>query len=269
VSLRAILDRLLSEARARRPELAVTDAQFLAHIKAQLPDGADPAQALAGLHAADLYLACALALGDPRAVALFETELLPEIEKAVAPIDRSRDFVDEVKQILRERLLSGERPRIVDYAGRGPLGAWLRMAATRSALNLRRQAKNRRSAEVRREAEAARVGLDAEVQLLRKRYGRQVKSAIQRAMTRLDGEERRLLKLHYLDGVSLQQIGHDRQVDRSTASRWVAAARVRLLTETRLELERMLRLGPASMDSLLGALGSELDVSLDLLLSRR
>ena len=50
-------------------------------------------------------------------------------------------MVDDVKQELREKLLvaSGALPRIADYLGEGPLTGWVRVSATRTALNLLRR----------------------------------------------------------------------------------------------------------------------------------
>src|SRR5262249_26465617 len=65
------------------------------------------------------------------------------IEAAARRLDRDPAFLDEVRQALRVRLLvapEGGRPRIADYAGRGPLRAWVGVAALRVALNLKRAA---------------------------------------------------------------------------------------------------------------------------------
>ena len=46
-----------------------------------------------------------------------------------------------MRQRLRERLFvgsDGEPARLASYSGRGPLGTWVRIAAIRLALNLRR-----------------------------------------------------------------------------------------------------------------------------------
>ena len=52
----------------------------------------------------------------------------------MARIDSSSQFVDEVKQGLRERLLVGPPPRIAEYSGSGPLGGWLRVVSVRLAI---------------------------------------------------------------------------------------------------------------------------------------
>ena len=61
----------------------------------------------------------------------------------MARIDRSPELRDEVRQTLWQRLFvgtPGQAPRILSYAGRGPLAGWVAVAAQRIALDLRRAA---------------------------------------------------------------------------------------------------------------------------------
>jgi hypothetical protein len=57
---------------------------------------------------------------------------------SVARVHPGADAAAEVCQVLREKLLtsaSGQPPRLAGYLGQGPLAAWLRAAAVRTALN--------------------------------------------------------------------------------------------------------------------------------------
>src|SRR6185369_4971546 len=113
------------------------DEAFVAHVSERLADEADSST----LHVADLFLACACALGDARALALFEDRLMTQVPTHVARIDRSPAFADEVKAQLRDKLFvarDGAPPKIAHYSGRGPLGGWLRVTAIRTAQNLLR-----------------------------------------------------------------------------------------------------------------------------------
>src|SRR5262245_23918675 len=91
-------------------------------------------------HAADLRLAADCLAGQREALAILEREQLGPIAAALARRRLPAADIDEVMQQLREKLLTGERPRLADYAGRGPLRAFLRVAALRTAHNLRRAA---------------------------------------------------------------------------------------------------------------------------------
>ncbi|MCL4227840.1 MAG: sigma-70 family RNA polymerase sigma factor [Myxococcales bacterium] len=230
------------------------------------------AEALAGgggaggrVHADDLYLACACAGGDPAALAAFDRAVLPQISGAVRRIDPSPDFADEVRQAVRARLLvgdAGEPPRIAGYAGRGPLVAWVRVAAVRLALALR----DRR----RREAPVAHAGddvgdlaaLDPELALLKARYAGELEEALRRAGQALTERERALLRLAFADGLNVDQVGDVYGVHRATAARWIARARERLFELTRDDLRARLALSPTEFDSVVRLVRSQVELTL-------
>jgi RNA polymerase sigma-70 factor (ECF subfamily) len=161
-----------------------------------------------GPHDADLFLACACAAGVTSALAVFEHELLAQVG-FISRISAAAPFVEEVQQQLRERLLVGEA-KIGEYAGRGPLGGWLRVAATRLALDL---------AARRREEPAPRDGLlerladagDPEIELLRRRYVGELEVAIRAAVEELTTRERTLLRLQFADGLGIERIRYHLQ----------------------------------------------------------
>src|SRR5262245_8995676 len=112
-------ERMLEAARATWPQVRLRPERFAGFVAERFPedgDGADP-QKLAQLHGADLYLACACAEGDRAALDALDQGPLSVCAAAAARVDRSPSFADEVKQALRQRLLSPEdgRPRILDY----------------------------------------------------------------------------------------------------------------------------------------------------------
>jgi len=259
----AELTALVAAAKQAWPAVGLDDATFVAHLAERLPDGDDATRALGAVHASDLYLACACAQRNPEAIAAFERTQLGRIDGAVAQIDAAPDFVDEVRQRLRERLLVGTHPRIASYSGSGGLAGWVRVAATRVALNLVRETRHARP------APEPGSPSDPEREAIRRQHRAEVEAAFRAAFTALDDDERALLRLHYLDGVSLGEIGRRCGVDRSTASRRLAAVRQRLLAQTGVELERLIpALTPASRDSLMLALRTRLDFNLDSILRR-
>ena len=82
----------------------------------------------------------------------------------------------------------------------------------------------------------------------------------------LPPREKSLLKLSYLDGLSLDEIGALYRAHRTTVGRWLDAARQRILDDTRRGLGERLRLGEAEVDSLMALIRSQLDVTLHSLL---
>ena len=156
-------------------------------------------------------------------------------------------FVGDVRQALRTRLLvaaPGGAPRIADYAGRGPLGAWVRVAAVRVAIDLRRsQGQEPLPASGEHDASPAD---DPELALLKARHSAAYADALRAAMASLSAKERNLMRMHFVDGLSIDRIGVAYQVHRATAARWIEALRERLLAETYRQLGELLRPNPRS-----------------------
>jgi RNA polymerase sigma-70 factor (ECF subfamily) len=250
----------------RWPGVKVAPAAFAAHVRAVLPPGAPLAASLEALHAEDLYLACACATGDERGLQAFEAEFLPQVADYVGQIDRDPVFVDEVRQRLRERLFvpaePGARPRISEYTGRGALGAWLRVVAVRVALNLRRRARPTVPADGEDAPTLRSPAPDPEVDYLKTRYGEEFRAAFRATLGALSQDERNLIKLHYLDGLNIDEIGVAYRVHRATVARWLAQARERILEETRRRLAERLDAGTEDIDSVLALVRSQLDVSI-------
>jgi RNA polymerase sigma-70 factor (ECF subfamily) len=255
----------LAEAEGRWPEVTVDPRRFVTHWAAQLSRASDVGAAIEQLHLADLYLAFGCAEGDTSALRSFGT-LLSSVAGAVRSVDGTPSFVDEILQRLRTRVLvpeDGKSPRILDYAGRGSLENWLRAGALRLALNARRDA--RRGPEPLPDAslwEPAAPTADRTLELLRGKYATEFGSALREAFASLDPGERNVLRMHFLEGLSLNQIAAMYQVNKSTISRRMAKARETLLERTRSQLERALALPATELDSLLEQLGPRLDLSL-------
>jgi len=269
-SLERRLAEQLSEAETRWPGLSVDRRRFVAHWAARLARADDLGAAVEQLHLPDLFLAFACAEGDSRALRDFGT-LLGTIAGAVRSVDASPAFVDEILQRLRTRVLvpdEGRTPRILDYAGRGSLENWLRAGALRLALNARRDA--RRGPEQLPDAslfEPVAPTADRTFELLRGKYAAEFGRALRQAFGSLESQERNVLRLHFMEGLSLNQIAAMYQVNKSTISRRMARARELLLARTRSALESALALPPAELDSLLEQLGPRLDVSLNSVLN--
>ena len=260
----------LADAEARWPEVSVDRRRFVTHWAEQLGRADDVGAAMEQLHLSDLYLAFACAEGDTHALRSFGT-LLSSVAGAVRSVDGAPAFVDEILQRLRTRVLvpeDGRSARILDYAGRGSLENWLRAGALRLALNARRDA--RRGPEPLPDAslwEPAAPTAERTLELLRGKYAAEFGSALREAFASLEPGERNVLRMHFLEGLSLNQIAAMYQVNKSTISRRMAKAREILLERTRAQLERALSLPATELDSLLQQLGPRLDLSLSSVLN--
>ncbi len=262
-TLEPILQQLVGEARSAWPELTLEPARFVEHIAARLPEGRPVEEALSRLRAPDLFLACSCLVGDRRAIELFEHRLLSQLPLHLAHLRLPPATVQEVHQQLSERLLLGgpERaPKIGDYSGQGALGAWVRVAAVRTALNLRRGLKR----EVQRDSDSSWKdhSPDPELRLIKARYQGDFQKAFQEVLQSLSQKERNLLRLHFLDGLNVDQLGTLLHVHRATAARWVQACRMKLIADIQALLRDRLRLTASEYGSLAGLVQSQLEVSI-------
>jgi RNA polymerase sigma-70 factor (ECF subfamily) len=251
----ARLRELLGRAQAAWPGVALEAEDFVAYLGARL-SGATLQQALAGIHAEDIYLACACAQGRPAALAAFDERYLSQAQVG-AMLARQRATpvqIDEVRQQVREKLLLAPPdalPRITEYRGSGALLGWVRVTVVRTALNLRRNMDDQVAQ--RRGDDPAQLGLageDAEVDYLRRRYRDDFKAAFQDALRGLPAEQRNLLRMNLIDGLSIDKLGAIFGMSRATAARRLAAAREAVVAETRRLLQGRLRLSPSEIQGL-------------------
>jgi RNA polymerase sigma-70 factor (ECF subfamily) len=259
VELVELATRLWRAGREAWPDIELAADAFIAFV-------ADPG-AVAEPHAAELYLASACAAGNPVALAIFEREWLAQVGTFLQGIRPTPELVDEVRQLLRERLFVGDRPRIREYTGRGSLAGWLRISALRLASNLRRGDTTRHRLEARSPASAG-PPVDPELALIRARHGRDFESVLADAFATLEERERNVLRLHFLDGLGIDALAAVFRVHRSTAHRWLSDARATLNDQVRARLRARLSLGARELESLMRVVRSELEISLRALLGK-
>jgi RNA polymerase sigma-70 factor (ECF subfamily) len=260
------LEELLSEARRSWPTLALPAEVFLSFVAQRVNGEGDPLPALREMKGSDLYLVCACLEEDPRAVEIFESQYLPEVQAAVSRMETAGAQADDIKQILCQKLLVGDGegvPKLARYAGRGELRGWLRVTAVRAALDqLRGQKKGQRALDENALMNLASPGEDQELQYLKNLYRREFKLAFQRALAALSSRERNMLRLQLLDGLNIDQVGAMYRVHRATVARWNSKIREKLLSATRRELLFRLQIGRHEFDSIMRLIQSQFDVSI-------
>jgi RNA polymerase sigma-70 factor (ECF subfamily) len=250
---------------ARWPESWIDGVSFGRYLARRVDPTLGLGSALAELWVADLYLACACSRGLPAAHAALEREYLAELPHALRTIDAHDDFIAEVVQMLREKLLvaHGGVARIESYSGHGPLGGWLRVAAMRTALSLRRRQQPELAPQDELEA-VLDLAPNAEVKLLAERLGTDLRAALSAAVAAQPARMRAVMRLYYADNHGVEDIGRVYSVHASTVSRWLAKARIDILAHTRAQLVALVH-SESSLDSLLGHVAS-LEISFDSLL---
>lgn len=244
------------------PSLPVDPDTFFSQAKLS----AELINELNELHAGDLLLASRCAAGDPAAITLLDERHLKRIGAVVRRLDGSGRLGEDVAQALREKLLLAGpdgRRRIADFSGKGSLDAWLRAAAVRTALNMRRSKADLLGFEPDAElADHVDLRPDPELGLARATSKKHFAEAFTEALKALPPREQAVLKLHYLDGLSTSKIALIYGTHRITVTRWLVACRQTLLEQTRKVLEQKLDLDTLELDSLLRMAKASFDVSI-------
>jgi RNA polymerase sigma-70 factor, ECF subfamily len=267
---------LVAAAKSAWPEVDLDPEDFMRYLAERLDghDSLEDAVARAQrLATNDVYLACACAKGIARAVSCFDESFLSHMAKHVRKLCDADDDVAEVQQILRTRMLvasGNDKPRILGYAGRGPLGGWLRVAAVRAARDLRRS----RGATADPDETSGPASLEAiqpmdpELAVMKARYGHHFRTALKNVLERLPDRERNILAMSVIDGLSTDAIGALYRVNGSTVRRWLGQTRDNVLEGVRSALKADLNIRQTEFDSLMGLVRSQLDLNLSQVLRR-
>jgi RNA polymerase sigma-70 factor, ECF subfamily len=223
-------------------------------------------------HVEAVYVCAASGLGDGAACGAIEKRHFGELRAAIARVDGRKDFVDEVLQRLRVQLFTGEPPKINGYSGRGPLERWLRTAAMRLAFR-QKKAEWRGPAAIRDLSELAAAPTfisrreESGDQPFKATYLRAFQLALDDAFRALQGRERAVLRLHFAEGMNIDEIGRVYAVHRATVARWIAGYREGLARAVRERLEAQFgQLTQEEFDGLFGLVYGQLDLSVAALL---
>ncbi len=257
--------------RARRVGIEISDDAFSIHL-AKHVNRAVPLEAwLSALHAADLSLALGCTLGLPAAMAAFDSEVLSQLGSFLTRLKQPAAFIEDLAQLLREQLYLGagaRPPKLLEYAGRGSLVNWLRVLSMRTAIDLlRKRTEILRDANEILEEVAETGGSDPELAFIRQRCRAHFNAALEQAVASLSDEERMLLRLHFLEGVTLDELAPIVQVHRTTVARRIAAARRQLIEQGRHFLAERLALTPSELQSMVRMMSSRFELSLKGLLA--
>lgn len=265
-SLEATLIGLVARAQLAWREIPQAPELFVRHLAERFVPTDGTEVDLESLRAEDLYLALACAQGVPEAMGAFEEHYLRAVPKLLAQAGHPDEaLADEVQQLLREKLLvgtGGQLPKIAEYSGRGALMNWLRMAAVRTALNLRVKERRNVSASDESIEEDVLAGDDPELQYIKARYLEDFRAAFRDAFAALSAEERNLLRLKLVDRLNIDAIGVIFGKHRATIARWLAQTRQGIADAVRENLRQRLEIEGSELESMLKLMRSRLDVTL-------
>jgi RNA polymerase sigma-70 factor, ECF subfamily len=269
IDLEALLGELAATGQAAWPTVALPAVALARHLGTLYDRDLPVDEWLRSVRIGELYLTCACACGLPEAIAELDRRFLAQAVKHIAHLRPSRAFADDVLSELRERLLvapPGQRPRIAEYAGLGQLdGGWLRVVTTRVALDLLRRCEPAAAGSAVGEQVDARAE-SPELGFIRSEYRALFQDCLTGAVKALPASERNLLRMHTVDGVTLEQLAQLFRVSRATVVRRLAAARKSVLDVMRTRVLERLTLAAGEFESLFGQLASQLDLSLSTVL---
>jgi RNA polymerase sigma-70 factor (ECF subfamily) len=217
-------------------------------------------------HGEDLVWARALAAGDREALARYERLVVPMIAAQLRGRGCTEDQIADIQQILRARLFvtsaDGKPPAIASYAGHGKLSSFVLVAALREAIRLRER--NRREpayGDDALDALADRVAGTGDAPE-KAPYREAFRVAVRDALVALAPRQRTLLRLHFIDALSIDQIGALMSVHRATAARWISDARDSIASGVRRQLAAQVGIDRFEVEDLMGWIHSRVDVSL-------
>jgi RNA polymerase sigma-70 factor, ECF subfamily len=244
-----------------RPDVIVALDEFKSHLATHRPPEIGEDEQLATWCLDDIYLVCGCVHGSISALRAIEADIIPIIDLALTGWDKA--VVDETRQQLRAMLLvdhAGRGPLLAQYSGRGALRRWIRVVAAREAAKIR--ARDQAAVPVDDEAlfDALAPSSDPVLSAVKRDAAVAFKTAFAAALTALEPRERTLLRLHILDGLTIDEIAPMYEVHRATAARWITAAKQSVLERTRRNLMHELRLDAADVDSLIRMVQSRIEL---------
>jgi len=250
--------------RAARPGVVATLAQFRAHLTAHRPAELSEVDQLASWCLEDVYLATGCLARDPGALQALEHEIIPIIELALIGWDRT--IVDETRQQLRAALVvdqGGRGPLLAQFSGRGALRRWIRVVATREAGKAR--ARDQAATPIDDDSlfDAVVPAGDPVLSAVKNDAAVAFRAAFLATLGELERRERTVLRLHLLDGLTIDEIAPMYEVHRATIARWIGAAKQTVLDRTRRRLMHDLRLDAAEVDSLIRLVQSRIELPVD------
>jgi RNA polymerase sigma-70 factor (ECF subfamily) len=258
------LEELCAEAAATWPGVVVEPAQLIAAFAPKL--AADDPTPLTAAGASELYLALGCARGDEAALRAFDRAYLEVVPVALAGMKLAAATVEDVRAMVRDKLLlpDGDRaPRIIDYAGRGRLRGLIQVSATRTAIDRIRL--EEREAELPARDLAATGNL--ELSLIKAQYRQAFSEGFTRAVASASRRDRNLLRLHFLGGVTLEQLAQMYGVHRATVVRWLAAARETVFGATRDHVAGAIGAPSEELDEMFALVRSRVELSVERLLA--
>ena len=265
----AALAKAFEAARARWPNLTVAPEAFANHFMNYIHSGVPITESFSHVDAAELYLALACASGNSDAIACFEDAYFPQIDQALTRMKLDSRTIDDVKQAVRWKLFvarENDPPNILKYAGRGQLAGLVRVAAVRAALTHLERQRHRQRLAYNFTPEATQDDHTPELALIKHNQRGAFKHILYRAIRKLASRERTLLRLKFVQNLSIDDLATLYRVHRATAARRLLRARDQLIATTQELVLQTWKISEDELPSLGDIFESQISLSLERLL---
>lgn len=246
------LASLWSKGQVAHPQLPIAAEVFADYLRAR--PGVEPSAA-----AEDLYLACACVLQIPGAIEQFESYVARDLDAALSKSPRAER--DDLLQAIRLKLFTGDPPGLAGYSGLGSLRGWFRITASRVVLNALTRDRSPPVLDEELLLEQLTAHGDPELLAIKARLTDDFRRAVEAAFAALTPRERNLLRYAVGQGATVDQLAAVFHTHRSSAARWVAAARASFGEHLRAELEARTGASSASARRILHLVESQLELS--------
>jgi RNA polymerase sigma-70 factor (ECF subfamily) len=217
--------------------------------------------------ARDFYLACAAGCGDAAAIALIDELFVGRLSRRIQRLGATPDDAADILQMVRERLFTGERPRIRAYDGGGPLEQWIKVVAIRTAIDHHRVQQRIRNAASDLPVDVDPTAADPVKVLTKQQLKQEFETVLRSQVLGLSPRDRAVLRLHLIEGVRIDTIARARGVHRVTVARWIWNAGEILLDALRKHFRDRYGMVPAECESLAHLVKSQLSLDLPQILA--
>jgi len=255
---------LCAEAAAMWPGIEMDNRSVIGALAPKLAAEDPPALTVAGV--AEIHLALACTRGDNAAIAAFDRAFLDVVPHALAGMKLTAATVEDVRATVRDKLLlpDGDNPpRVLGYAGRGRLRGLVQVTATRTAIDRIRLEER----EVELPARELPGTSNLELSLIKAQYREAFSNGFALAIAGASRRDRNLLRLHFLGGVTLEQLAQMYSVHRATVVRWLAAAREAVFGATRDHVAEVIGAPTEELDEMFELVKSRVELSVERLLA--
>jgi RNA polymerase sigma-70 factor (ECF subfamily) len=251
------IDEALRAGRAAWPAVRLDRAAFATWVEASEIQPGDLLE-----RGAELFLVAGCVAQDDEALAAFERQMLAPLAGNIGGINLTPDQADEVRQQLRCHLLLPPQTRIGKFRGQGPLAAWVRVCAVRAALAVVSGRDQQPRADALALEHLVAPEGDQEISAIKGQYREAFQSALGRCFESLPARQKTLLRMHFLDGMSIDAMSLVFGVHRATVARWLVAIRRQVLADISRELAADLRATSSELSQLVHLVRSEVHVSI-------